>query len=101
MPVFQNLVIVCFIALFAPVMGVSALAMFTSLGYFAGAMIQVPAAQDRAKPKISFRLEEGTKQVVKLAVPLMVGTLFTQAYQLVDKNLASHFAKDHSRARVC
>lgn len=90
-PFVQNLVIVATVALLAPVLGLSSLALATVLGYFSALMVQIPALRKmNLGLHLSLEFNEGLKKVIKLALPLVAGTLFTQLYQLVDKNLASH-----------
>lgn len=90
-PVIQNLVIVAIVSLFSPVMGVWALPMALMLGYMSALLIQIPSLRKVGfwfRP--SFRMGEGSRKVVSLAVPLMLGSVFSQIYQVIDKGLASH-----------
>lgn len=92
-PFVQNLCIVALVALLAPTLGLRALAIATVVGYLAYITVQVPWVR-----KIGLGLEfspevnDGTKKVLNLALPLMVGGVATQLYSLVDKNLASRLA---------
>lgn len=89
-PFVQNLCIVTLTALLAPRLGLGGLAIATVAGYLSYNAIQTPWVR-KLRLGLRFRPEadHGTKQVFKLALPLVVGGLATQLYTLVDKNLAS------------
>lgn len=90
-PFVQNLVIIASIALFAPALGIPALAIGTVVGYAVNLIVQVPLWRKRGPwPGFSLRLDESTRSVIALALPLIAATLFSQAYLLVEGNLASH-----------
>ena len=90
-PSLQNLVIVAIISLLAPVFGVASLAVAVVGGYAAGLAVQVPQwFKVGGRPSFSLRMDESARRVMKLAVPLMAGALFSQLYLFVDRNLASH-----------
>lgn len=89
-PVLQNLVIITVISVFAPAMGIMALAIGVVLGYFAAFASQLPALRaKRGLPGFSVKLDDNIGELLKLAGPLMIGTLFSQLYTFVDKYLAS------------
>ncbi len=89
-PVLQNLVIITVISVFAPTMGIMALAVGVVLGYVVAFASQLPALRaQNGLPGLSVEFDESTGELLKLAGPLMVGTLFAQLYTLVDKYLAS------------
>jgi putative peptidoglycan lipid II flippase len=90
-PVLQNLVIIAAVSLFGPVLGVKALAGGVVAGYAANLLIQIPAWRKKGSwPSFSLRLDESTRKVFALSVPLVAGNLFSQVYLLVEVNLASH-----------
>lgn len=90
-PSIQNLVIVIVIGILAPTLGITSLTIAVVLGYLAALAIQTPQLVSVAGwPSSSLRIDESTKKVMRLAVPLMAGSLFSQLYLFVDKNLASH-----------
>ncbi len=89
-PSIQNLVIVAMVALLAPTLGVKSLAIAVVLGYAAALFVQTPSvAKVTGLPRISFRLGEDVKKVLKLSWPLVAGSVFTQIYLFIDKRLAS------------
>lgn len=93
-PFVQNFCIVSLMALLAPSLGLRGLAIATVAGYFAYNAIQVPWLRElRLGLRFLPEVGSGTRQVLKLALPLMVGGLATQLYTLVDKNLASKLAR--------
>lgn len=93
-PVIQNLVIIAATACLAPVAGINALAIGTVVGYFANLVVHLgPLRKSRALTSFKVSLDEGTRKVLKLSVPLAFGFLFSQVYQLVDNNLASRLAE--------
>jgi putative peptidoglycan lipid II flippase len=90
-PSIQNLVIVAVVALFAPTFGVTSLAVAVVLGYLAAFAVQVPSmVKVGGWPKATFRVDDSVTKVFKLSWPLMAGSLFSQFYLFVDRNLASH-----------
>jgi len=89
-PVLQNLVIISVVAVFAPVFGIAALAAGVIGGYVIGLLVQIPTWRKRGSwPSFSLHLEESTKRVFMLSLPLLASTLFSQVYMLVEGNLAS------------
>lgn len=89
-PFVQNVAIVVLVALLAPNFGVLALGIATMAGYLAHVLIQVPAVRRTGldlKPRIAF--DEGTKTVLKLAIPMVLGGLAGQTCAMIEKNLAS------------
>jgi len=90
-PVVQNLIIVALVALLAPVLGVWALGFAVVAGYCGAFLVQVPALR-KTGLGLGFSLEvgEGTRRVSRLALPLVLGSIFGQVYLMVDKALASH-----------
>lgn len=89
-PFVQNLVIIASIALFAPALGIPALAIGSVAGYVVNLVVQAPLWRKRGPwPGFSLRLDQTTRSVIALAIPLMAAALFSQAYLLVEGSLAS------------
>ena len=90
----QNLTTIAVIALLAPVFGVAALAIGFVLSNSAALFVQLLAWRKRAAfPSPSLRMDESTRSVFKLALPLVLSSIFAQVYVLVDRNLASRLAE--------
>ena len=89
-PFVQNLVIVALVTLLVPVVGLPALAIATIAGYLAHVLVQLPSVRKMGLDfKLSIEINEGTKKVLNLSLPLVIGGLATQLYTMIDKNLAS------------
>ncbi len=89
-PFVQNLFIVVLVALLVPAFGIRGLAMATIVGYLAHVCVQWPSIRRlELDYGFSFEVNQGTNQVMNLALPLMAGGLARQLYILIDKNLAS------------
>lgn len=90
----QNLVIIAVIAALAPTLGVFALALGFVISNGVGLMMQVLAWRKRAPlPRFSLRMDGSVRSVFSLAWPLMVSSVFGQAYVFIDRNLASRLAE--------
>lgn len=90
----QNLTTIAVIALLAPVFGVFALALGFVLSNGVALFVQLVAWRKRAPfPRFSLRLDESSRSVFRLAMPLVLSSVFAQAYVLVDRNLASRLAE--------
>lgn len=90
----QNLTTIAVIAVLAPVFGIAALALGFVLSNAAAFIVQLPAWRKKAPfPSLSFRLDESTRKVFTLALPLVLSTVIGQVYVLVDRNLASRLAE--------
>lgn len=90
-PILQNLVIIAFVSLLGPVLGIASLAWGVVAGYAAALAAQLPSmGRVKASPGLSISVDDSTRKVLKLAGPLVLSTLFSQLYLLVEKNLASH-----------
>lgn len=93
-PILQNLTIIASVAVFAPVLGLAALAAGVVAGYALNLAIQLPAWWKKGLwPSFSLRVDENVKKVFLLSLPLMANSLFSQAYLLVEGNLASRLAE--------
>jgi putative peptidoglycan lipid II flippase len=89
-PALQNLVIIAIVALFAPAFGIAALAAGVIAGYVAGLIVQLPTWRKKGSwPSFSLHLDESTRKVFVLSLPLLASTLFSQVYMLVEGNLGS------------
>ncbi len=89
-PFIQNLAIVALVTLLVPVLGLPALAIATIAGYLAHVLVQLPSVRRMGLDfKLSIEISEGTKKVLSLSLPLVIGGLATQLYTMIDKNLAS------------
>ncbi len=89
-PFVQNLAIVALVILLAPTLGLPALAIATIAGYLAHVLVQLPSVRKLGLDfKLSIEINQGTRQVLNLSIPLMIGGLATQLYTMIDKNLAS------------
>ncbi len=90
----QNLASIAAVALLAPALGVPALAVAFVISNCAAVAVQLAAWRKKAAfPRFSLRMDEGTRSVFKLATPLVLSSVFAQAYTLVDRNLASRLAE--------
>ncbi|MGE5579571.1 MAG: murein biosynthesis integral membrane protein MurJ [Bacillota bacterium] len=90
----QNLTTIAVIALLAPVFGVFALAIGFVLSNGVALLVQLLAWRKRAAfPRFSLRLDDSSRSVFRLAMPLVLSSVFAQAYVLVDRNLASRLAE--------
>ena len=90
----QNLTTIAVIAVLAPTFGVFALAIGFVLSNGVGLMVQMLAWRKRAPlPRFSLRMGDSSRSVFRLAWPLMLSSVFAQAYVFIDRNLASRLAE--------
>lgn len=89
-PVAMNIVLVGSTVLFTHRYGIMGLATSTLLGVLAQQLLLWWKIRRNRMPLFKLRGSlEGVGQVGRLAVPIMLGTLFSQLYVFVDKGLAS------------
>ena len=90
----QNLAMIAAIALLAPSLGAPSLALAFVVGNGAALLVQASVWRKKAAlPSVSLRVDESTREVFRLALPLMLSSVFGQAYVLVDRSLASRLAE--------
>ncbi|MGI6632804.1 MAG: murein biosynthesis integral membrane protein MurJ [Bacillota bacterium] len=93
-PSIQNMILIATAALFGPVMGVKSLAIGFPSAYIAALALHVPAwRRSPSWPSFSVHLDESTKKVLLMAVPIVLGSVFTQVYMLTNLRLASRLAE--------